>query len=1331
MALSMRPHFGWGLAVAWSLGVLGMVGSVRSAESDPLIDEDRAAAVEKDVTQGALRIVQKDGSIIECPLKHTDVQAEVAGFIARVRVTQTFHNPTKEKIEAVYVFPLPHEAAVDAMTMVVGERRITGEIKRRAEARAIYDEALRHGQTAALLEQERPNIFTQSVGNIEPGQEVKIEISYVDVLRYDMGTYEFRFPMVVGPRYIPGTPSGAAPPTPAPLEGKVSPPVADTDRVPDASRISPPVLKPGVRSGHDISLTIKLDAGVPIQHLSSPNHQADITKAGERAATIKLDPADSLPNKDFVLRYGVVGKKPEMALLAHTGEYSPDSKRYGSGYFMLMIQPQEDERLTKSPPRELVFLVDVSGSMSGEPTAKVIEAMQGMLKLCRPQDTVQVITFAGEANKLFDKPVPVTEENIAKALGFSSTLRGSGGTEMLKGVKMAIDEPIDKERLRIVVMLTDGYIGNEAEIIEHVGKHCGDQIRFWCVGIGSSPNMFLVDGVAKQGGGMGKQLALPDETTPLVQEIMTRIQRAQLAKVHIDWGGLQVAETFPAKIPELWAGRPIIVFGRYTVSGMAKITIRGNVEGTPVSWPVSVQLPASETSHDVLAKTWARQKIEELMQQTFYQGSPAVEESVTAIALDYRLMSPFTSFVAVDSATPKSPEAAQPPRRMLVPVPLPQGTRWEGFFGDEAEVVVDNLSLRDGSLRLQSARRVRGDDHRVLRESLKKQEQLSRSITPRLAARAATPLSQAGAPRGGALAPGMGAGGGTSFYSALPAPHPTGNIGGYLPATKGERRKLASERFSRLKADAYFLAPADGELAELSAEQLESTHEALVAGGEKLAERAQQLYTQATERKESLAPGVARQLLMQACLFDTAAAQLGHSEGQVADAAIERLRELHAEHVLAWAKSLPALSKRLDLVLRDQSLEQALAQVAKAVGVDVRLLPGSGEDVAALVGGDAPRVTYLDLRNATVSQALDWILQPARLTWWVDGQKIVAASERRRSDDSTWVYDVSAIALPLAEDLRKLKDGEKATAQARQAAEEFLSAVRDALRIDPNDLAWFGPGQLLVIGDGSLHAKVAALFATLEKGEQVPPGIPAGLVTTTKSRFAARTADWAKHLEAERKWSVAAAHEQFSWQLAAAAVNGRVDLEALTELQIAWNAPQTAALLETAPVLLVRSLWSVCEAARSLPENKELAALAALARQQSGPFIGTALAAAAKEPTDMASLMTVLYAIAANPGDPAFGKVRDLVAVRKDDNEATAIWRTIGRVLLGSPSSADREALVAVLDKGFDGEDTIALAALACRQGGPELWGEFRAHARQLLDGQPLPGELVVLVNSL
>ena len=440
------------------------------------------ADVEAEVTQGALRATSKAGRLIECPLRHTDVRADVSGFVARVKVTQAFVNASEEPIEAVYVFPLPHRAAVDDMSMVVGQRRIVGLVRRRAEAREIYENALAQGMTASLLEQERPNIFTQSVGNIPPGQEVLIEISYVDVLEYDQGTYEFQFPMVVGPRYIPAG-------------------------VPDAGRITPPVLKPGHRTGHDISLAVRLEAGVPIRDLRVTSHESEVQRPGRSQAQVTLSAADAIPNKDFVLRYGVSGPRPELALLAH-------APRGDDGYFLLMVQPRQmEDELRHAPPREICFLVDVSGSMSGEPTAKVVQAMRLLLKRMRPQDRIQVVTFAGQAQRLFPVYLPATPENITRALAFTDGLQGSGGTEMLQGIRTVLADPIEEGRVRIVLMLTDGYIGNEDEIIREVGRRAGDQMRFWAVGVGSSPNRHLIEGVGRQGG-MSANLGLRDDPAP-------------------------------------------------------------------------------------------------------------------------------------------------------------------------------------------------------------------------------------------------------------------------------------------------------------------------------------------------------------------------------------------------------------------------------------------------------------------------------------------------------------------------------------------------------------------------------------------------------------------------------------------------------------------------------------------------------------------------------------------------------------------------------------------------------------------------------------------------
>jgi Ca-activated chloride channel family protein len=1310
-----------------------------AADAPPKPD---AAAAEKDVTQGALRIMQPDGGVIECPLKHTDVKAEVAGFIARVRVTQTFHNPTKEKIEAVYVFPLPHQAAVDEMTMVVGDRKIVGLIKRRADARAIYEEALRAGQMAALLEQERPNIFTQSVGNIEPGQEVKIEIAYVDVLRYDLGTYEFQFPMVVGPRYIPGNPIDSPQPHPNELKSKVSPPVGNTDRVPDASRISPPVMKPGHRSGHDISLSVKLDAGVPIQDLTATNHKADIVRDGDHRAAVKLSPTDSLPNKDFVLRYGVVGKKPEMAVLAHTGDYSLDRRQLGNGYFLLMIQPQEDERLKKSPPREMVFLVDVSGSMSGEPTAKVIETMQAMLKLCRPQDTVQVVTFASHAQELFEKPVPVTEENISKALHFTSGLRGGGGTEMLKGVKLAIDAPIDRERMRIVVMLTDGYIGNEAEIIEHVGKNCGDQIRFWCVGIGSSPNMFLVDGVARQGGGMGKQLGLNDVAQPLATEIMTRIQRAQLAKIKIDWGDLKISETYPAKLPELWAGRPVIVIGRYAGGGAAnegtwqtRIKVSGSAEGEAVEWPLDVKLPQQQAENEVLAKTWARHKIEDLMQQSFYQGSPAVEEMVTSIALDYRLMSQYTSFVAVDAKDATATEHAHPPRRMLVPVPLPEGTRWEGFFGDreEAEVAaVDALSL---AIPLSSAS-VAGLVPALQPSAASAEQATNWAIRPARDAKQAFGFRGAVSERAihrladpvlrvrtaGGMAAGFGG-------AAVGSPAPGG----------GEalgRRVYKAVDLGKSTNGYFQIADNEARLEQLVDKaalggERELTALALVTTSAKLSEAARAIYESATSEKSPPNRDDKRFKLVQACLLDTAAANLRQSDGSTAVKALEQIEQLHRESVREWSERIPALKTRLNLVLRDRSLEEAMNDIAKAAGISINLLPGSAVDSAALLG-DSPRVHYLDLRGATVAEALDWLLQPLKLMWWADKDSIAVASERRRGGSSGWIYDVSALALPLADELNK-SDQQKARAEAQRAADDFLAAVKQKLGAgEEHSVAWFEPGKLVVFGRKERHEAMSNIIAGLQTGDLQSVGVPRPIAEQSSRRYEARKNQLAEAQRAHRRFQVAAAHNQFSWQLLAAAAAGELDEEAITELEIAWKSPETAELLKgSARPLVLRSLWAVSEAAAALPDQREFQELATAARPIARSAITAAFDALEKDSENVAAIRGAIWAaLAVNDNADYRSKALRLLNDRSGGSPTAVVLRKAGRALL--TDKPEGQLVVAeLLTENASDADSVALVALACRRTGEEVWNEFRAASREFIGSHPLPGDLVVLVNRL
>ena len=432
----------------WQAVMMGLLATAMALVMLLGVPTPTEVAAQTEITQGTLQVSVAPGEkLLEFPLEHTDVKATISGLVASVTVTQTFSNPYEDTIEAVYVFPLPQNAAVNDMTMKIGDRTIRGLIKRRAEAREIYEQAREEGKVASLLEQERPNIFTQSVANITPGAKIIIEICYDQDLKYDHGTYEFTFPMVVGPRFIPGTPIGKQ-------GGGWAP---DTDQVPDASRITPPVLKPDERSGHDIALSVELDAGVPLQDLRCRSHEVDLKREGESEATIALKPFDTIPNKDFMLAYDVAGEQPEMALLTHRDERG--------GFFTLMIQPKAEFEAAEITPKEMIFVVDCSGSMRGEPISKAKQAMRKCIAQMNPDDTFRIIRFSVTASELSQEPLTNTPENIKRGLHYIEQMEGQGGTHMIAGIKAALDYPPDPKRVRIVCFMTDGYIGNETQIL--------------------------------------------------------------------------------------------------------------------------------------------------------------------------------------------------------------------------------------------------------------------------------------------------------------------------------------------------------------------------------------------------------------------------------------------------------------------------------------------------------------------------------------------------------------------------------------------------------------------------------------------------------------------------------------------------------------------------------------------------------------------------------------------------------------------------------------------------------------------------------------------------
>ncbi len=647
------------LAVATAFANLGLTSKPGGVE-----------AVTRKVTQGALQTIGRDGQPrAECPLKHTDVKAEVSGHLARVTVTQEFHNPFQEKIEAVYVFPLPQSAAVDDMTMIVGDRKVKGKIKRREEAQAIYEAAREAGQTASLLDQERPNIFTQSVANIAPGAEVKITISYVEFLKYEDGIYEFVFPMVVGPRYIPGQPTGEQ----ASRRGRGWAP--DTNQVPDASRITPRVAPKTTRAGHDISIEVKLDTGVPIDGLKSTLHEIDVARPDNHRAVVRLKDQATIPNKDFILKFDVAGKKIADAVMTHSGAQG--------GFFTLILQPPERVTAADVAPKELVFVIDTSGSMSGFPIEKAKETMKLALDNLYPDDTFNLITFSGDTHVLFPQPVPATRENLLRAQRFLASRQGSGGTEMMKAIRAALAPSDEQDHVRIVCFMTDGHVGNDMEIISEVQKH--PNARVFSFGIGSSVNRFLLDKMAEHGRGEVEYVTLEDDGSAAARRFHERVRNPLLTDIEIDWAGLPVADVYPKRLTDLFSVKPLILTGRYTSAARGVIRLRGNLAGQNFVKEIPVELPDAQTEHDSLATLWARTRIDDLMSQD-YAGiqnddpQPDVREAITQLGLEYKLMTQFTSFVAVEEMTVT--DGGQP-RRIDVPVEMPEGVSREGVFGEE------------------------------------------------------------------------------------------------------------------------------------------------------------------------------------------------------------------------------------------------------------------------------------------------------------------------------------------------------------------------------------------------------------------------------------------------------------------------------------------------------------------------------------------------------------------------------------------------------------------------------------------------------------------------
>jgi len=575
---------------------------------------------------------------IPIPLEHTAVETTIDAYIASVRVTQRFANPFDEKIEAVYVFPLPQDAAVDGFVMTIGDRKIRGIIREREEAERIYADAKRQGYRAALMTQDRPNIFTQSVANIEPGKSIDVDITYFHTLPYRDGWFEYVFPMVVGPRYNP----------PHTRDGVGA--VARGQSGASNQKTELQYLRPTERTGHDISLNINLDAGVSIEAVDSPTHDVAITRDDPTSATITLSQSDSIPNRDFILRYRVSGSDVKSVVLTHA---DPKHIEDGGFFSMLIVPPDDLSQLARNPV-EVVFVLDCSGSMRGRPLEQAKQAASHALSLLGPDDTFRVIRFSDQNDSMRTPDgdaIPASRANIRRGLRYIENLEAGGSTVMIRGVEAALRPRPDRDRRRIVVFMTDGFIGNETDILAAIEKHIGsgsDSARIFSFGVGSSVNRYLMERMAKLGQGAVAYISLGDDPRSAMDLFLERTSHPALEHVKIDFGAMKADGVYPSSLPDLFVGRPVVVTGRYQGDAQL-VTLRGRAGSSDLSFDVPV---IHGKPRPALASVWARKRIEDLADRSHAGGNAKRDRltgEITETALEFGLMSAFTSFIAVDA----------------------------------------------------------------------------------------------------------------------------------------------------------------------------------------------------------------------------------------------------------------------------------------------------------------------------------------------------------------------------------------------------------------------------------------------------------------------------------------------------------------------------------------------------------------------------------------------------------------------------------------------------------------------------------------------------------
>ena len=603
---------------------------------------------------------QMEQGYTNATLISTDVQMQINGLVARVAVRQQFRNEGNEWVEGVYVFPLPDKAAVDRMRLHIGDRFIEGEIQEKERARKTYEQAKQAGKKTSLVEQQRANLFTTSVANVAPGELVVVEIEYLEDVRYEDGRFSIRFPMTLTPRYIPGQA----------LPDKVGNGWSgDTDRVADASQLTPPMVS--TSRGHKITLSADLNAGAALEIVASRYHPVSVTEDGGRYR-VGLR-ADKVPmDHDFELVWQPV-PSAEPRAMAFTEVVN------GQAHHLLMVMPPDQGELPATPmPREIILVVDTSGSMHGVSMAQAKRAVRLALQGLQATDRFNVIAFNSATAALFASSVVASTANVNRAQNFVQQLKASGGTEMRPALSQALRDKPPETHLRQVVFITDGSVGNEGELFTMIEQKLGNA-RLFTVGIGSAPNSWFMRKAAEAGRGSYTFISALHEVGEKMEGLFRKLERPQVTDISVQWPSGVLTDSYPATVPDLYFGEPVTVRVRSSGEYRAGDTVRVSGNSVAGGWSRTLPVQTAQASSGVAA-LWARARIAELVdKERRGEQVDTVRAAIVETAITHNLVSKYTSLVAVDK-TPARP-AGDPLSSEQVPNLMPYGQSTNAIFG--------------------------------------------------------------------------------------------------------------------------------------------------------------------------------------------------------------------------------------------------------------------------------------------------------------------------------------------------------------------------------------------------------------------------------------------------------------------------------------------------------------------------------------------------------------------------------------------------------------------------------------------------------------------------